>query len=346
MKRPTILDIARAAGVSKGAVSFALNGRPGVSEQTRARVKAVAEQLGWEAGGAARTLSDGRAGAVGLVVGRHPDVLDAEPFFMTLIAGIQRELGTGPASLLLRVAEDRENEPAIYRQWYAEHRVDGILLVDLLTGDPRPDVLAELGLPAVVLGGPLGRPELPSVWIDDSAAIGAVLEHFAALGHRRVLRVAGPERLAHTQARSAVFAEAATRAGIPAWTVHADYTEAGGATTARRALRWRPPPTAMLFDNDVMAVAALGVAHALGVSVPGELSVIAWDDSVLCRLARPALTAVRRPIGEYGALAVSVLRRLIDGRDVAADTRTSAAVQLVHRASTAPPRPCHASQVV
>ncbi|RSM44170.1 LacI family transcriptional regulator [Amycolatopsis balhimycina DSM 5908] len=339
MKRPTILDIARAAGVSKGAVSFALNGRPGVSEQTRARIKAVAEQLGWEADGGARAFSDGRAGAVGLVVDRHPDVLDAEPFFMTLIAGIQRELGTGPASLLLRVAPDRANEPAIYRQWYAERRVDGVLLVDLLTGDPRPDVLAELGLPAVVLGGPLGRPELPSVWIDDSAVIGAVLEHFAALGHRRVLRVAGPERFAHTQVRSAAFAEAAARAGIrAARIVHADYTDVGGATMARRALTWRRPPTAMLFDNDVMAVAALDAARALGVSVPAELSVVAWDDSMLCRLARPALTAVRRPIGEYGALAVSVLRRLIDGREVAADTRTSAAVQLVHRASTAPPR--------
>lgn len=93
MKRPTITDIAREAGVSKGAVSYALNGRPGVSEATRHRITAIARELGWAPSETARALSGGRAGAVGMVLDRPADVLGVEPLFLALLTGIQRELG-------------------------------------------------------------------------------------------------------------------------------------------------------------------------------------------------------------------------------------------------------------
>ncbi len=340
VKRPTIADIARAAGVSKGAVSFALNGRPGVSEATRRRILAIAEELGWHPSSAARALSDGRAGAVGLVVDRPARVLGIEPFFMQLISGIEAELSGSGTALLLQMTTDQRAEMATYRRWWAERRVDGVILVDLREDDPRIALVEEIGLPAVVIGGPEGKGSLPAVWSDDGSAVREVLEYLATLGHRRVARVAGPAEFVHTRVRSAAFEATAAELGLgSARIVHADYSGEDGARATRRLLAATEAPTAIIFDNDVMAVAALGVAQEMGIPVPDRLSIVAWDDSALCQLVRPALTAVSRQVPEHGAAAVALLLRLANGEDVS-DIEASPAV-LVPRGSTAlAPRTC------
>src|ERR1700721_709652 len=125
MKRPTITDIAQRAGVTKAAVSFALNGQPGVSAATRQRILAIAEEIGFQPSSAARALSDGRAGPHGLVIDRPARTLGVEPFFMQLIAGIQGELSADHTALLFTVAQDQDAEMAMYRAWWAQRRVDG-----------------------------------------------------------------------------------------------------------------------------------------------------------------------------------------------------------------------------
>lgn len=337
MRRPTIVDIAKAAGVSKGAVSYALNGRPGVSDATRRRILGIAEELGWVPSSAARALSDGRAGTVGLIVDRPARVLGSEPFFMQLIAGIQSVLESGTAALLLRTASDRAVELDTYREWHAARRVDGVLTVDLRRDDPRIPVLEELGLPAVVIGGPSGVGRLPCVCSDDSAIMQDVVRYLTGLGHRRIIRVAGPPEFMHTETRSAAFAEAAQgleRASV----VHADYSGSQSAAITRELLTAADPPTALVFDNDLMAVGALGAARDLGVAVPEQLSIVAWDDSAMCEVIRPALTAVRRDVAEHGRLAAALLLERVNG--VEARTVATPAGRLVPRASTgaAPPR--------
>src|SRR5689334_19053067 len=106
MKRPTIADIAERAGVTKSTVSFALNGRPGVSDATRARILDIAHEMGWQPSRAARALSGGRAGVLGLVVDRPARTLGVEPFFMQLISGIEGELSSRDIALMLQVTED------------------------------------------------------------------------------------------------------------------------------------------------------------------------------------------------------------------------------------------------
>lgn len=314
MKRPTISDIARSAGVSTGAVSYALNNRPGVSDQTRRRILEVARSLGWAPSSAARSLSDGRANAIGLVVDRPARVIGVEPYFTQLIAGIHGALADGPTALMLQVTDDAEAELGAYRRWWAERRVDGVLLVDLREDDPRVDLVRELGLPAVVLGELLSPDGPPCVWTDDQGVMVEVLEYLVALGHRRVVRVAGPVEFVHTQVRSRVFAAEVARLGLTqARVVHADYSADAATRVVRRLLIGAEPPTALVFDNDVMAVAALGVARELGLAVPGQLSLVAWDDSALCELVRPALSAVRRPTAERGAAAVRLLSALVAG---------------------------------
>jgi DNA-binding LacI/PurR family transcriptional regulator len=337
-KRPTISDIAKAAGVSTGAVSYALNNRPGVSEPTRRRIMDIADRLGWVPSSAARSLSDGRANAIGLVVDRPARVIGVEPYFMQLISGIQGALASGPTSLLLQVTDNSAAELAAYRRWWGERRVDGVLLVDLVQNDPRVELVQELRLPAVVLGEPVA-PDLPCVWTDDELAVTEVLEYLVALGHRRIVRVAGPTKFVHTQTRSRAFTAAAARLNLPdARVVHADYSDEAAARVTRRLLTSGAVPTALVFDNDVMAVSALGVAQELGLTVPDQLSLVAWDDSALCRLVRPALSAVRRPIAEHGAAAVRLLLDVINGAP--ADHVKTSDPELVPRSSTAhPPLP-------
>ncbi|HVV21932.1 MAG TPA: LacI family DNA-binding transcriptional regulator, partial [Pseudonocardiaceae bacterium] len=166
-RRPTIADIAKQAGVTKAAVSFALNGQPGVSEQTRTRVLDIARRIGWQPNSAARALSDGRAGAFGLVVDRPAATLGVEPFFMQLISGIQAELSDNHVALLFTIAEDQDAEIELYRAWWGQRRVDGVFVVDVRVDDPRVAVLEELGMPAVVIGHPSASGSLPAVWHDD-----------------------------------------------------------------------------------------------------------------------------------------------------------------------------------
>ncbi len=309
MKRPTIADIARRAGVTKSTVSFALNGRPGVSEATRTRILGIAQELGWQPSRVARALSGGRAGVLGLVVDRPARTLGIEPYFMQLISGIEGELAGRDVALLLQMTEDQSAQIATYRRWWAERRVDGVFLVDLRVDDERLGVVAELGMPAIVVGGPQGTAGLPGLWNDEAAAVRAVVEYLAALGHRRIARVAGLPELWHTVWRGEAFEAAARELGVTPVGGTTDYTGDAGARLTRRLLASAEPPTAIVYDNDIMAVAGLAVATEMGVPVPERLSIVAWDDSVLCGLVHPPLTAVSLDIPAYGA---AVARRLLD----------------------------------
>ncbi|GAA3868117.1 LacI family DNA-binding transcriptional regulator [Streptomyces sedi] len=335
MKRPTMQDIALRAGVTKAAVSFALNGRPGVSEATRGRVLAIAEELGWQPSNAARALSDGRAGAFGLVIDRPAHTLGREPYFMRLISGIQSELATDTTPLLLTMAEDQAAEIALHRAWWARRAVDGVFLVDLRVDDGRVPVLEGLGMPTVVIGAPVGTGTLPAVWSDDASAVALVVAHLAELGHRRLGRVSGPERLRHTSLRTEAFARELAERGLTGRTVAADYSGEGGAAATRRLLEGEDRPTALVYDNDVMALSGLAAAQGLGLRVPADVSVVAWDDSALCALVNPPLTALSRDIGAYGARAARSLRAAAEGRRPG-DQR-DAGFSLTSRGSTAPP---------
>ncbi|MGA5097124.1 LacI family DNA-binding transcriptional regulator [Streptomyces lavendulocolor] len=337
MKRPTMADIARRAGVSKVAVSYALNGRPGVSEETRATVKAIAEELGWRPNNAARVLGGARARAFGLVVRRPARTLGVEPFFMEFVSGIESVLSARSYALMLQMVETHEQESAVHRRWWGEGRVDGVFLVDLHSADTRVPAVEEMGLPAVVVGPPKTSGSLPSVWSDDGESVREIVRYLVTLGHRHIARVAGPAELAHTAERDAVMLDVCREADLPRpAVVHTDYTGDEGARAARRLLIGPDRPTAMVFDNDIMAVAALSVAQELRLDVPGDLSIVAWDESPLTQVVRPALSAVSRDIPAYGAHAAEALLALVAGEHVA-DVREGYA-RLVPRGSTSPPR--------
>src|SRR5262245_383192 len=213
-ERITIRDIAERAGVSKGAVSYALNGRPGVSDDTRNRILAIARELGWYPNRAARALSAARADACGLVIARPARTLALEPFFMEFLAGVEQELSARSLALTIQLVGDVEEEIEVYRRWWGEHRVDGVLMVDLRVDDPRIDEIVRLGLPAVVVGGPVKNRALPAVWHDEAGVIVEAVRYLAALGHRRLAHVTGVGEFVHTVQRMAAFESASKELGL------------------------------------------------------------------------------------------------------------------------------------
>ena len=337
MKRPTIADIARRAGVSKGAVSYALNGQPGVSEATRKRILSIAEEIGFNANSAARALSGARARAVGLTLCRPAKLLGIEPWFMGLISGFEAELGARSYALTLQVVATPEEEIEVYRRWWGERRIDGVIVTDIREGDIRIPVLEQLQLPAVVIGGPGQTGPIAQIWSDDAGAITEAVRYLVALGHHRIARVSGVPDLLHTKTRAKAFQAVCASLGLDnAVTIPADYTGEEGSRATRRLLIGGDRPTAIIYDNDVMAVAGLAVAQEMGLSVPGDLSIVAWDDSPLCSLVHPPLTALSRDIAAYGARAALELLNAIDGRTVG--NVEAGSLHLTPRGSTAPPR--------
>jgi DNA-binding LacI/PurR family transcriptional regulator len=338
--RPTIGDIARRAGVSKGAASFALNDRPGVSAATRERVLQVAKDMNWRPHSAARALSGARAGLVGLVVARPARTLGIEPFYAQIVSGLQAGLSAHSIGLQLLVVEDIEAEVEIYQRWVSENRVEGVVVVDLRVKDPRVDELERSGLPCIVVGGPGHHGNLPSVWADDREAMLAIVEYLAALGHRRIAHVAGLPGFRHTQRRIRALRDASTRLGLDdAGSVSTDFSDAEGAAATRRLLSRPTPPTAVIYDSDLMAVAGLGVAVEMGVSVPRQLSMVAFDDSVLARLMHPSLTALTRDTFALGERVADLLLQVIEEPGSVTDVQMPTPTLTVRESTAPPPKP-------
>ena len=319
MTRHTINDVARAAGVSKGAVSLAFNNRPGLSAGTRERILATARELGWTPSPRARALSVSRALAVGLVMARSPETLRADPFFPSFIAGVESELSRHGYALLLQVVPEHDAEHDSYRRLAKEGRVDGVFVTDLYVDDSRPALLAEIGLPAVIVGPALPEAFWPAVGVDDAPGIAAAVEHLVALGHTRIAHVAGPLEMVHGLSRRTAWATALERAGLPEGpSIESDFSAEAAAAATRELLDLAEPPTAIVYASDLMAIAGLSVAASRGIDVPGRLSITGYEDTELAAHVQPPLTTVCSDVIGWGRAAARRLLELIDQREATA----------------------------
>ena len=203
MARLTIRDIAREAGVSRAAVSFALNDRPGVSPSTRAKILEIAARMGWRPNATARALSSSRSNAVGLVLQRPRVNNSSERFFFDFITGVQDGLDSTGIDLLLRLSHSMEEELRAYQEWWAQGRVDGVIVVDPRDGDPRPQKLNEYSLPTVVIGQKYDR--CGAVIGNDEQMIRLLAEHLFEQGCRHIAFVCGPTSFSHIQQRIATL---------------------------------------------------------------------------------------------------------------------------------------------
>ena len=253
--KPTISDVAARAGVSKGAVSFALNGRPGVSPDTRDRILQAARELGFTANSSARALANRRSGNLGLVMARSHETLGSDPFFPPFIAGIESAVAPSGVFLLVRLVDNEAAETEAYREMATTGRVDGVFLTDLRTDDPRPALLDKLGLLAVTLNRPLVPSTAPAICVDDGPAVRDAVRHLVGLGHggSRTSAAQQPTCMPRTDGRSGRTPSGNRSPQSPI--IETDFSAAGGAAATAELFDRADRPTAILYANDLMAIA-------------------------------------------------------------------------------------------
>ena len=272
--------------------------------------------------------------AIGLVLARPARMLGIEPFFMELIAGVEETLGRENRSLLLHVVHGQDDEIRAYERWARDQMVAAVVVVNVTVDDERLRVLERLGLPAVVVGGPARDLGFAHVFVDNAGAVREAVGHLVGLGHRRLARVSGPANLAHTRTRNEAFLDECAVRGVQAVVVEGDYSEESGASATRALLGRGNRPSVIVYDNDVMAIGGLATAHEMQVRVPAEVSLLAWDDSALCRLSSPALSAMSMDVHAVGVrVADCVLNLLASGEPAVYNAPLP---QLVTRGTTGP----------
>lgn len=279
---------------------------------------------------------DGRA--VGLVLRRPVRTLGIEAFYNDFMAGVEDALTTQNRPFVLQVVPDMESELDAYHRWHESGRVGAVLLVDVLVDhDPRLTLVDELGFAALVLAYPEDAGEHSVLWTDETVVVQSAVDHLVHLGHTRLGRVSGPVGFSHTAHRTTAFIAAAAAAGASTVVTDADFSREGGAAAVRQLLRSDAPPTGIMFDNDVMTAGAVEAIVAMGLRVPEDVSILAGDDSVLCRITNPPLTAVSRDVHALGETAGEAIMRVIEGADRALITALTP--QLIARESTGPVGP-------
>ncbi|WP_433303808.1 LacI family DNA-binding transcriptional regulator [Actinoplanes sp. CA-030573] len=267
---------------------------------------------------------------VGLVLARASRVLGEEPYYHEFLEGLERVLTPAGVSVLVKVVTDHAAESGTYERWAAGEQVDGVVLVDLSPGDDRVDLVHRLGLPAVVLGAPSTASGLPTVWTDDAGFAREAIRFLAERGHEVIGHISGPVSFAHTQLRREGAEAEAVERGVRLLHAEGDYSYESGRAAIAQLLP--EGPTAIVCDNDLMALAVLDELRERGAKVPADVSVIAWDDSALCQLAVPPLSAMSHDVGRIGELAARALLDAMAGVEPA--IYQAPAAHLVTREST------------
>jgi LacI family transcriptional regulator len=315
-----LAEVARRAGVSVSTASRALNRPEMVSAEVVARVRGVAEEVGYAPNPFARSLRVQDSRTLGLIV---PD--NTNPFFAEAAKCIEAAcFEAGYTLILCNTDRSLEKEAAQARVLY-EKRVDGVLLFN--TSDqsaPMIDWLLARSLPVVLLERRSPGPKVDCVISDNAAGVRAALEHLASLGHRRVACLLGEPDVSHYRERRAAYDEAIEKLDL---ILEADYvrdglvTYADGQWAAAALLRHKTPPTALFCANDTLAIGAIRGAELAGSRVPDDLAVVGYGDTTIASYTRPSLTTVRQDRVEVGGRAVRQLLTRIAQRSEGAVTR-------------------------
>jgi DNA-binding LacI/PurR family transcriptional regulator len=307
-RRPTMADVANRAGVSRTLVSFILDGKPGASEETRKRVLAVAEGIGYRPDSAARLLARGRSRTLGVVM----DV--TQLFEAELVTGIYPAAESiGYEVLLSANLPDRDESVPI--DALLSHRCGGLILLGPKSETAYLRGLAER-IPVVVVGRRLATTadKLATVRTDDAKGIRQAVSYLVELGHREIHHVDGGTDPGSADRRRA-YRAAMRSHGLSecANVITGAHNEEAGAAAARSMLAESSLPTAVLAGNDRCALGLLDVFTRAGMDVPGELSLIGYDDSHLSDNPRIDLTTVHQDASALARHAVQLAATMLEG---------------------------------
>ncbi|WP_030861697.1 LacI family DNA-binding transcriptional regulator [Streptomyces sp. NRRL S-37] len=316
---PTLEEVAALAGVGRGTVSRVINDAAGVKDSTRRAVQRAIAELGYVPNLAARSLAGRRADAVALVM-TEPDWRQfGEPFFSEIVRSVGDALTDTKVQLLLTlVRTDAERQRLV--EYARGGRVDGVMLMSVHAEDALPDMLADVGLPTVLLGRRSSEESVTYVDADNTGGARGAVAHLLGLGRRSIATITGPLDMYVAQCRLRGYHEALERAGAEsraAWTVEGDFSADSGRRAMAELIERAPEIDGVFAASDTMAAGALDALRAAGRRVPEDVAVIGFDDFPLAQHTDPKLTTVRQPLEEIGRTMVRLLLEEMEEPEVA-----------------------------
>lgn len=331
----SLKDVAVTAGVSVTTISRMLNGSLELPTETRLRIESAIKALSYQPNPHARRLSRGKSDTIGLVV---PDI--ANPFFATLVAAVEAEADKRGLALSLYATLNRTGREIAYLRMLARNHVDGLVFI---TNHPDNGELAalinETGR-VVVVDEDVPDARVPKLFCDNEQGGYLAGQHLAAFGHCRALYVGGPAEMISTRRRFSGFEKAmmeATAGRAELSRYEGEYTVEAGRVAARRFLDEGAPATAIFASSDEIAIGLIEVLRAQNVSVPGDVSIIGFDDVGPLHLFAPPLTAIRQPVRAIGQRALALLLEMNQQKSQADPIEELVPVEIVVRSSVAPP---------
>ncbi|MFS2028682.1 MULTISPECIES: LacI family DNA-binding transcriptional regulator [unclassified Curtobacterium] len=335
LRPASMTDVAALAGVSQKTVSRVVNDEPHVTEAVRAKVEAAISELGFRPNAAARSLKSQRSRRVGLItIGTN---LYGPTAMLTGVEQACRTHGYSLAVVRTLTATAEELQPA----------VDSLIGQDveaIVFSEPVDNQMDQLRMPSGVTVLTLGPPDVAdrentlAVGLDETGAAFAATDHLLALGHETVWHIAGPGNWTSSQRRETGWRAALQDAGVAEHEpVEGDWSPQSG-HDAMRALLSRPDVTAVFVANDQMAIGAMSAIQQAGLSVPGDISIVGFDDMPIAAFLPVPLTTIRQDFDEATRLAMHRLFRTLDGHPPAERHRMLPG-QLITRATSAPPSP-------
>jgi DNA-binding LacI/PurR family transcriptional regulator len=321
--RPTLEEVAAAAGVGRGTASRVINGSSKVSEKARLAVEGAIAELGYVPNRAARTLVTQRTDAVALVIAESEERVFGEPFFAGVVRGIGLALSDAGLQLVLLLAHTTQRHGRLDGYLSRQH-VDGVLLLSLHDDDQLPDRIRVRGLP-VVLGGRATELQTgPYVDVDNVLGARLAVDHLVHRGRKRIATVAGPADMVVGRTRHEGYLAGLAAAGLETsddLVVHGDFSQESGETAMRVLLSRRPDLDAVFCANDPMAAGALRVLREAGRHVPNDVAVVGFDDAPLAQSTHPPLTTVHQSPEQMGREMVSLLLEAMQHPDESPEPR-------------------------
>ncbi|MET7289921.1 LacI family DNA-binding transcriptional regulator [Streptomyces sp. NPDC005573] len=337
--RVGIKDVARHAGVSVGTVSNVINRPDTVTEETRLRVQAVIDRLGYVRSESARQLRAGRSRIISLLV------LDmGNPFFVDVARGAERAAREAGIGVMVCNSDQNPAEEADYLALFAEHRVRGVLLTPADATGRNIDAFRRHRIPFVLVDRVAEGTTECSVSVDDVAGGALALRHLLDTGHRSIAYVSGPPQLQQVKDRREGALLALAQAGLAPGALRELPTErldvAAGRDAGARLLGLADRPTAVFCANDLLALGVLQALYAAGVQVPRDIAIVGYDDIEFAAASAVPLTSVRQPAVTMGALATELLLEETESGTTGGHTHRRVVLQpeLVVRGSSLMPR--------